>query len=295
MTKRQIVILFLIIAAPVIVGSILFGPSRDGGTFSLTGQGKKIGLVKIVDVIYSAENYVTQLESLRKDDGVSGILLRIDSPGGAVAPSQEIYAEVMRCRAGNKPVVVSMGNVAASGGYYIACPATKIFANPGTITGSIGVIFQFPHYYKLLEKIGVSMTTIKAGAFKDLGNPNRDLSEREEQILQMLINDTHEQFIADIRNARPIDSLFLRRIADGRIFTGRQARENGLIDTLGSYSDALAYLKQKCNLPEKTKTIEKKRHSDFIGELLSESTAHFFPSITKSFIPAGAYFLPEHF
>jgi len=296
MTKRQIIIILCIIIAPVIIGSLVILTSqKSSGTFSLTVTGKKIGLVKIFDIIYSSENYVKQLEEFRKDNSIAGVILRIDSPGGAVAPSQEIYSEVLRYRDSHKTLIVSMGNVAASGGYYIASPASKIFANPGTITGSIGVIFQFPHYYKLLDKLGIKMTTIKAGKMKDIGNPNRDLSKKEKIFLQNLIENTHNQFINHVSLARDMDIDTLRAIADGRIFTGEQALENGLIDSLGGYSDALAYLKQSLDLPEKTKVIEKKKHPSFLNELFAEGLLKRIPFINNSLIPAGTYFLLEYF
>lgn len=293
MTKRQTIIILGIIIAPVILGSFILHSKHRDSPFG--AQGKKIGLVKIFDIIYSADNYVTQLEELRKDKSIAGVILRIDSPGGAVAPSQEIYEEVMRYRNAHKTLVVSMGNVAASGGYYIATPASRIFANPGTITGSIGVIFQFPHYYKLLDKLGISMTTIKAGRFKDVGNPNRDLTKKEKEYLQQLLDNTHNQFIEDVSQARNFDVQELREMADGRIFTGQQACEMGLIDSLGGYIDALSYLKKSLNLPEKTKVIEKKKHPGFIKELFVKSVLKHIPFVNNSLVPAGSYFLLENF
>jgi protease IV len=197
MTPRQKTILILLLCAPVMIGLALIALENSHSVRNpvfAEMQSKKIGLVRIVDIIYSSENYVWQLEELRKDKSIGGVLLRIESPGGAVAPSQEIYKEILRYRQDDKPLVVSMGNVAASGGYYIACPAMKIFANPGTLTGSIGVIFRFPQYYKLLDKVGIKMETIKAGRNKDIGSPHREMTKEERTLLQGLIDDTHEQF-----------------------------------------------------------------------------------------------------
>lgn len=297
MTKRQLIIIICIVLIPVIAGLLLLNiPAIGSGRhFQFAAKGKKIGLVRVFDIIYSSESYVKQLQELRKDNSIAGVILRINSPGGAVAPSQEIYEEVMRYKEGHKPLVVSMGNVAASGGYYIASPATKIFANPGTITGSIGVIFQFPHYYKLLDKIGIKMTTIKAGDYKDIGNPNRDMSEKEKVFLQKLLDDTHEQFIEDVSLARDMDKEELRKIADGRIFTGQQAVEVGLIDSLGGYSAALSYLKKSLKLPEKTKTIEKKKYPGLFREILTKGLIKHIPFINNSTMPAGIYFLLENF
>ena len=297
MTKRQKIIIICIVFAPVIIGIVLYNRdiSGSGSNIPFGSQGKKIGLVKIFDVIYWSEEYVRQLEELRKDNTVAGVIVRINSPGGGVAPSQEIYEEMMRYKEEKKPLVVSMGNVAASGGYYIASPAVKIFANPGTITGSIGVIFQFPHYYELFNKIGIKMTTIKAGKLKDVGNPNRDLTEKEKEYLQTLLDNTHEQFINDVSVAREMDIEQLREIADGRIFTGEQAVGEGLIDSLGGFSEALSYLRKYCDLPEKAKVIEKKKGPGFLKEVLNEGMVKNIPFFGRKIIPAGCYFLLENF
>ena len=297
MTKRQKITVISIIIAPVIIGFLLFNKdlANSGGNIPFGKQDKQIGLVKIFDVIYTADDYVKQLQELRNDKNVAGVIVRVNSPGGAVAPSQEIFSEMMQFKNAEKPLVVSMGTVAASGGYYIASPAEKIFANPGTITGSIGVIFQFPHYYKLLNKIGIQMTTLKAGNLKDVGNPNRDLTEPEKEYLQVLLDNTHKQFINDVSSARKMDREELRKIADGRIFTGEQALEEGLIDSLGGYSDALSYLKKSLNLPEKTKVIEKKKRPGILREVLKEGLVKHIPFLNRNIISAGCYFLLENF
>ncbi len=297
MKRHQILIIIGIILIPVIIGIVLMGISATqySDTFSLSGQQKKIGLVKIFDIIYSSESHVKQLEELRKDNSVAGVILRINSPGGGVAPSQEIFQEVLRFRQANKPVVVSMGNVAASGGYYIASASERIFANPGTITGSIGVIFQFPHYYDLLNKIGIKMTTIKSGKYKDIGNPNRDLTTREKAFLQKLLDNTHTQFIDDVALARSMELSMLKKIADGRIFTGQQALEAELVDTLGGFSAAVAYLKEALDLPEKTKVVEKKSRPQFLRDIISERFTGALSFVKRPDLPAGCYFLLQNF
>lgn len=297
MRNRNSIVILCIILLPVLAGVMvaIFSGHAGSSSLSFSRQTKKIGLVKIIDVIISSEEYVRQLEELRKDDEIAGVILRIDSPGGAVAPSQEIYQEVMRYKEANKSLIVSMGNVTASGGYYIASPASKIFSNPGTITGSIGVIFHFPQYYKLLDKIGVKINTIKAGEFKDIGNPNREMSEKEKQYLQQLLDNTQEQFIHDVSVARSLDMQKLRSIANGKIYTGSQALALGLVDSMGGFSDALAYLKKSLNLPDKTKIIEKNKPSDFVKDILANSLSRYFPALRNTFIPAGCYFLWENF
>ena len=283
MTKGQKIIIGVVLAAPIVLGIILMiGNSGPGASKFSSFSSHKVGLVQISDVIYSSEDYVRQLRDMRGDDAIAGVILRIDSPGGAVAPSQEVFEEVMKFRDINKPLVVSMGNLAASGGYYIASPAFKIFANPGTVTGSIGAIMSFPHYYKLLSKIGVDVEVIKAGELKDVGSPHRESTPREKAYLQTMLNDIHNQFIEDVSRARSIDIDSLRPIADGRIFTGRQALQADLVDTLGSYEDALSYIKEYLGLSDKTEVIEKKKPESFLKKMLFDELFDKFPFLKKA-------------
>jgi|WetSurMetagenome_2_1015567.scaffolds.fasta_scaffold00051_32 protease IV len=252
---------------------------------------KKIGLVEITDVILSSEAVVKQLRTYRDDESIAGVLLRVDSPGGAVAPSQEIYQEVLRFRTAGKPLVASLGNVAASGGYYVACPAQKIFANPGTITGSIGVIFSFPKYYKLLDKLGISVEVLKSGRVKDMGGPEREMTPEEKKLFEEILTDIHEQFINDVSRARAIRVDSLRPMADGRIMTGEQARRLGLVDTLGGFQDAADYLKKLAGLPQSAEVVEKKKRPSYLHTLLFGELAEKFPALQSTFVPAGSYFL----
>jgi protease-4 len=297
MTRRQKITIAAILLAPVVLGLVLlsFEDRRSRAALIPGTQSKRIGFVRILDVVYFADNYVWQLRELRKDKSVAGVLLRIDSPGGGVVPSQEIYDEVMRYRTEDKPLVVSMGNIAASGAYYFASPARKIFANPGTITGSIGVVFRFPQYYDLLKKVGVKFEVIKAGTYKNLGTPHREMSDKERALLQELLDDTHDQFISDVCEAREMDIDTLRRFADGRIFTGRQAHAFGLIDTLGSYDDALAYLREHVGLSERAKIIEKKRRRSVWRDIFVEEMLDRLPFFAAARKPGGAYFLLENY
>ncbi len=285
MTKRRKISIAAVCCAPVIIG-LLFLRS-DPSVLS----NKKIGLVRINDVILASEPYIKQLRSFREDNAIAGVLLRIDSPGGASAPSQEIFSEVMNFRKINKPLIVSIGNMAASGGYYIASPAMKIFANPSSITGSIGAIVEFPQYYKLLDKIGVSMQVIKAGNFKDMGSPQRELTPQDRALLQGIVNNIHEQFIRDVAAARSINVDLLRSIADGRILTGEQALKSRLIDTLGSYENALAFLKDYARIPSKAAVVEKKQREPFLRTLIFGELAERFPFLKNTYVPAGSYFL----
>ncbi len=291
MKKRQAAIIIALILFPVIVGIIVI--MVGGRSEAVWYEATRIGLVRIEGIIYDSEEYVRQLQELREDKTVAGVVVRIDSPGGAVAPSQEIYAEMMRYRQIPKPLVVSMGNVAASGGYYIASPASKIFANPGTITGSIGVVFSFPQYHQLLDKLGVRIQTITAGEFKDIASPNRDMTSDEKRILHELLDDTHQQFIKDINRVRDMNPDSLRRLADGRIFTGRQACKTGLVDTLGGYQEAVNYLRHRLGLSEKADLIEKRKRKSVFEMFIPEVVVEHFLKGKSPLKPAGTYFLFE--
>jgi len=203
--------------------------------------GGEIGLVRIGGTIITSDKALRELEEARKDSGIKGLLLRIDSPGGAVSASQEIYEEVKRVNA-VKPVFVSMGDVAASGGYYIACGAKKIFANPGTITGSIGVRMEHVNLKDLLTWAKVGHETLKSGEMKDVGAFDRSLTEKEREFLEGILGEMHAQFKAVVSGARGIPADKIDAIADGRIYTGAKALELGLVDEIGGEPVALEEL-----------------------------------------------------
>jgi protease-4 len=189
----------------------------------------------------SARRVIEQLKRYREDDSVKAIVLRLDTPGGTVVAAQEIHGELLRLRKGSgKKVVVSMGDLAASGGYYVACAADRVFASPGTLTGSIGVIMQFPNYQGLLGKIGLGANTIKSGEFKDIGNGARDMTDRDRRLLQDLVDDVYGQFVEAVAAGREMSPDRVRPLADGRIFSGRQAKDLGLVDELGDLDAAIA-------------------------------------------------------
>ncbi len=230
----------------LILGMVFSG---DDGTNACMHFGKKkIGIVRIQDVILSSERTVRQLKRMREESSIVAVILRIESPGGGVAASQEIFEAVKKFKSANKKIYASFGSVGASGGYYIACAADSIWANPGTITGSIGVIFQFPFTEDLLKKIGVGVETIKSGKYKDVGSFHRRTSPDERLYLQSLIDDTYQQFQQVVVEFRHLDTAALHRISDGRIFTGRQALELGLVDKLGTLEDVTAKVAADFNL-----------------------------------------------
>jgi protease-4 len=221
------------LALIVAVSHLLDRPTR----FVVRSQ---IGVVEVEGVIVDSKKIIEQLADFHENSAIKAIVLRVDSPGGGVGPSQEIHDEVKRIDV-DKPIVVSMGSVAASGGYYIAAPARRIFANPGTITGSIGVIMEFTNFQELLEKIGLHNQVVKSGKHKDIGSPVRPMTDEDRAILQALIDDVHSQFINSVAAGRHLDPQKVRILADGRIFTGRQAQELGLVDELGSLDAAVRH------------------------------------------------------
>ena len=199
--------------------------------------GKNVAVVELRGVIQDASETIDSLERLRQSDATVAVVLRIDSPGGAVAPSQEIYDEVWRIRE-QKPIVASLGSVAASGGYYVASAANRILANPGTITGSIGAIMTVPYYAPLADKIGFSEENVKSGRFKDTGHPLRRLSPEERSLLQGMVDDVLSQFVDAVARGRKMQPARIRALADGRIYSGTQALAAGLVDQLGGLQDA---------------------------------------------------------
>ncbi len=197
-----------------------------------------VGIVEINGVISESESIIKDLKRLRSNDAVKAIVVRIDSPGGGIGPSQEIYREVRKTTQ-EKKVFASMGALAASGGYYVAAATDGIMANPGTITGSIGVVMGFADIQALLEKIGLSPVVIKSGQYKDMGSPVRDMTPTERQLMTNLVDELHQQFVNDIAEGREMDPDLVASFADGRIFTGQTAKNNGFVDRMGNLEDAV--------------------------------------------------------
>lgn len=229
-----IVILFLLIfifLAGIGSGLLLSGDS----SFS---SGDKVAVLRVEDVILDSQIYLESLDAIAKDDSVKALVVRIDSPGGAVGPSQEIFSELKKLGK-ELPIVASIGGVGASGGYYIACAAQKIYANPGAITGSIGVIAQFASYEKLLDWAMIDVEIIKSGKYKDVGSSFRKMNEADKQYIQQLIDNVYEQFKSVVADARDLDTKQIDKVADGKIYTGEQALNLKLIDELGTINDAI--------------------------------------------------------
>jgi len=269
-----VVFSFIVIAAGLILGD--FGES-GGGLFSVRGS---VAVVEIRGGIYDSYYAVQELKKWEEKGSVKALVVRLDSPGGGAAASQEIYEQVKKIRDGGKPVVISMGSVAASGAYYIACGGTKIVANPATTTGSIGVVAEFPIAEELLKKIGLKFETIITGKYKDSGNPAREMREDEKRYFQRLVDDSYDQFVHAVAEARDIPVDEVKALADGRVFTGRQAHELGLVDELGTYEDAIALAKSLGGLDEDAPVRRRPRNRLSLLSLLTSDVREITELIT---------------
>jgi protease-4 len=266
------------IVAAVVVLSALVPLILDGAWFG----GERVAVVRIEGVIVDSRDAIEELRKFRENPNVKAIVLRIDSPGGGVVPSQEIYSEVLKTRTeGRVKVVTSMGNLAASGGYYIAAATDRIVANPGTLTGSIGVIMELANVRGLLEKVGVQSVVIKSGKHKDLASPFRTMSVEDRAILQTVLDDVHDQFIQAVAAGRAMKVDQVRDLADGRIFTGRQARTVKLVDELGDLQDAIKLAGKMGGIAGEPRVVEtRKRFSlrDLLGNVFDGKVSPLIPS-----------------
>ncbi len=236
-----------------------------------TGNGKeKIAVVDLDFTIMSPDGFVKQMKKFREDNSIKAIIIRANTPGGGVAASQEMYEEVKKTRNSGKPVVVSVESINASGGYYISCGANLIVANPGSLVGSIGVIMQYYTFKDLADKIGMKENTIMSGENKDTGNPFRDATEKDKEYLNEIVMDSYDQFLDVVSTERKINKEELKKIATGRVFTGRQAKENGLIDSLGTFSDAVRITANLANIEGEPVLVKEKIRNNFF-ELFIES------------------------
>jgi protease-4 len=259
--KRILIGLGVIAALLVFFFTVLFLIGRyTGGRSARFAFGDKIAIVEVKGVISQSSGVIEELQQYLADDGVKAIILRVDSPGGGVGPAQEIYREIMRIRStSKKKVVTSMGSVAASGGYYIACASDRIVANPGTITGSIGVIMQFSNLEELLKKIGVKGVVLKSGEHKDIGSPFREMTPEEKRIMQEVLDNVHQQFIQAVADGRKLERSKVAEIADGRILTGEQAKNLGLVDQLGNLQDTIDVTAKMVGIEGKPNVLYPKR------------------------------------
>ncbi len=234
-----LIVLALLAGGFILVLFALIGSAGSESETVVTGSGEKIAVVELQGLISSSDDVVGQLKKYRQQRSIKGIVLHINSPGGAVVPSQEMYEEVKKTRESGKPVVVSMGSLAASGGYYVACGASRLVANKATLTGSIGVISEFLQLHDALSKLGIDVKTIKSGSLKDAGSMTRPMSEADVKYFQTLMDDVHRQFISVVATERNLPHDSVVALADGRVFTGEEAVKLGLVDTIGTFEDAI--------------------------------------------------------
>ena len=262
-------VVFLVLLS-FLLSFIMFFKEKDFGK-------PQIGVLEIKGVILDAEEYLMAINEMAKDRGIKAVVVRIDSPGGSVGASQEIFEELKKTRT-KKPVIVSMGSVAASGGLYVALGGTKIFASPGTVTGSIGVVLEIPNIEKLLKKVGVETETIKSGAYKDTGSIYRPLTPEEKEYLKEKVKLIHDQFIKAISEERKIPIEKVKEFADGRIFTGEEALSLGLIDELGNFWDAVNEAKKMAKITE-AKLVFLPKKKGFLSKILEEKGSSILESI----------------
>lgn len=256
-------LLFLAIMFIFIYGAL------QGEQFAIVG-GDRVAIVEVFGTITSPYDVIRQLKKYGEDGSIPSVVLHINSPGGGVAASQEIYEEINKLREKGVKVVASMSAVAASGAYYIACAADTIVANPGTLTGSIGVIFEWPILSELMRKLGVKLEVIKSGDMKDVGSIGRPITRREREMLQSVVDDTYNQFVEVVSRERGLPIEDVIELADGRIFTGNQARDLGLVDVIGNFEDAIQIAAEMGGIEGKPKTIKERVRRVSWWELLTE-------------------------
>lgn len=256
---KKVFLIFLSLFILLIIVSLLFVMLHKNIPI-----GERVALIRIEGMVMDSKDTIDEIKEYAKNPLIKAIVLRIDSPGGAVAPAQEIYEEVRKA-ATKKKVVVSMGTVAASGGYYIASPATRIIANPGTLTGSIGVIMEIPNIEGLMNKLGIKTEVVKSGRHKDIASVFRGIKKEEREILQNVLDNVHEQFITAVANGRKMLRDDVKKIADGRIFTGEQALKVGLIDELGNLEDAVKAAARLSGIKGEPVVITKKERFSLIN------------------------------
>ena len=283
-----IVILFLLIfifLAGIGSGLLLSGDS----SFS---SGDKVAVLRVKDVILDSQIYLESLDAIAKDDSVKALVVRLNSPGGAVGPSQEIFSELKKLGK-ELPIVASIGGVGASGGYYIACAAQKIYANPGAITGSIGVIAQFASYEKLLDWAMIDVEIIKSGKYKDVGSSFRKMNEADKQYIQQLIDNVYEQFKSVVADARDLDTKQIDKVADGKIYTGEQALKLKLIDELGTINDAIRMAGDLGGIEGKPEVIYFPKKKSRLMDLLNSKVATSFLTGVPTKSRFGLFYLVD--
>lgn len=291
MVRKIFRALLVILAVLVVIFVLGRGAAFFSRSMPLVG-GAEIGVVRISGVILSSRKPIRQIRSLAKDPRIKAIVLRINSPGGAVVPSQDIYEEVLKVRKKGKPVIASIGTVGASGAYYIASACDRIVASSGSLTGSIGVIMELAEFQDLMKKIGIQSEVMKSGALKDAGSPFRPMTPDEKVYLQSVLDEMHQQFISDVAKGRHIPIAVLKPLADGRVFTGHSAMSNHLVDQLGDYQDAVVEATRLAHITG-SPVIRTFPEKNFLDKMLSSQINNMLESVAQQ--PAGFWsILPGH-
>jgi protease-4 len=257
MANKILTIIAIVFLSIFFLLILLVGTLGIGRPISSFREG--VAIVQVSGLLRDAQDIVRQIKNFGKEPHVKGIVVRIESPGGVVAPTQEIFEEIKEVRRKGKPVVASMGSIATSGGLYIALACDKIVANPGTLTGSIGVIMHFPILEKLLQKLGVGFETVKSDEYKDIGSPFRPMKPKERELLKEVVDDVYQEFLNRVKEERSIPWDKVKEIGDGRVFSGRKAKEFGLVDTLGGLETAIKIASEMAGIKGEPRIIQEKK------------------------------------
>lgn len=283
-TGLLVTLLVSLVVSMGVVAIVLFVSAGRKGGWTLSSR-DSIAIIELEGPIFDIREPLKQLKAYTSNSSVKALVILINSPGGAVAPAQELFEELKNARKKGKKVVVSMSSVAASGGYYIACAADEIYANPGTITGSIGVIAEFPNIEGLLDKVGIKFETIKTGKFKDTGSAFRPMTEEEHRLINDLLMDIYEQFVEAVAESRKMPIEKVRRYADGRVFSGRQALEYGFIDALGTQSDAIKRAAELAGIKGKPRLLRKTKRRFPFSQFAEEMLREYLPAARPGYTP----------
>ena len=283
--KNKIFIIISIVIILSIIGSFLYKIIKNKNIVN-------IGIVDIEGTKLESREIVETLNDFNENNDINGIIVRINSPGGAVAPSQEIFEAVNKISLEDKkPIVASISSTGASGGYYIAIGADKIMANSGSIVGSIGVIISFPIAKSLLDKVGLKFETFASGEYKDSGSPYRDINLNDQDYFKEIVNDMHNQFITEVSKQRNISIKKIEALSNGKIYTGKMAYENNLIDTLGTFEDALILTKNMSNIKGKINLIYPDKDEPFLYDLIGMNTSDLFNYVKNKFYKMPLYIM----
>ncbi len=294
-SRRHPYLFFVLVFIAIVFGSSTIISVFVSSKVGEPGQkGEKIGVIEIVGVISQSKQIIEDLKKFRENDKIKAIVIRVDSPGGGVGPSQEIFRAINKAKKVKK-VITSMGALAASGGYYAAAATDGIMANPGTITGSIGVIMGYTDLQGIFKKIGLSSVVIKSGAFKDTGSPLREMKENERKYLQDFVGKIHTQFVADVAAGRSLEIEDVKKLADGRIYTGAESIDLGLVDKLGNLEDAVEWAAELAGVEGPVSMVYPPKPKQAFIEYLTEASMKKMTSIiNNNEMNAGFLYMPGH-